>query len=380
MNTSRPTFAKIDLDALEHNYLQVRKRVGHDVAIMSVIKADAYGHGCVPVGTTLQRLGVDWFGVAFCEEGIALREGGITRPILLLGGIYYGEAKTAAKYSLTPVVFSLENAKMVSAQAQELGLTLDIHIKIDTGMSRIGLMVDEAVDQVEQIVALPNLRIQGILSHFATITPDLGPAYWKQMAAFRQILDALGERGIDPPLKHIAATAACMASPSPPFNMVRPGILMLGSYPDSGFEKLMDLKPVFSLTTGITHIKTIAPGTAVSYGGNFVAERPTRVATLPMGYADGLSRHLSNRGSVLVRGRRVPILGNVCMDMCMIDVTEVDEVQVGDEVVFIGQQIGERITAEEVAALCGTIPYEIFCNINQRISRIYLKQNGEPKQ
>lgn len=376
MNTSRPTFAKIDLDALEHNYNQLRKRVGQDVSIMAVIKADAYGHGGVPVGANLEKVGADWFGVAFCEEGIALREGGITRPILVLGGLYYGETKKAHKYSLTPVVYSLDNARMVSQHAANLGITFDVHVKIDTGMSRIGLMPQEAVKQVLQIAKLPNLRIEGILSHLATVSEDLGDSYWKQHATFHEILDRLKKKGIDPPLKHLSASAACMASPRPPFNMVRPGLLLFGCYPSASFRKLIDLKPVFSLTSGILHLKTIGPGTPVSYEGTFVTTRETRVATLPMGYADGLLRQLSNIGSVLVCGKRAPILGNVCMDMCMIDVTDIAQAQIGDEVVFIGQQGDEQIFAEEVAEQCGTIPYEIFCKINQRVSRIYLKSNN----
>jgi len=376
MNTNRPTFAKIDLDALEHNYRQLRKRVGEDTGIMAVVKADAYGHGGVPVGANLERLGADWFGVAFCEEGIQLREGGITRPILVLGGIYFGEARTAHKYALTPVVFSYDSARELSAQAVELGLSFDVHVKIDTGMTRLGIAPERAVEQIVKIAELPNLRIEGALSHLATVTPDLGDAYWTQMAAFREVLEQLQERGIDPPVKHLANTAACLASPRPPFNLVRPGIMLLGCYPEPSFEKLIDLKPVFSLTTEIIHIQTVDPGTPVSYGGTFVTSRETRVATLPMGYADGLSRALSNRGSVLVHGKRAPIIGTVCMDMCMIDITDVPDVKIGDETVFIGRQQKERITAEEVAELCNTIPYEIFCNINQRVSRIYLKSSG----
>lgn len=376
MNTNRPTFAKIDLDALEHNFWQLRKKVGHDTGIMAVVKADAYGHGGVPIGSNLERLGADWFGVAFCEEGIALREGGITRPILILGGIYYGEARKANKYQLTPVVFSLDHARELSIQAERLGLQFSVHVKLDTGMGRLGILPETAVADVQKIASLPRLEIEGILSHLATVTPDLGDAYWNQMTTFRTILDELKEKGIDPPIKHLANTAGCMATPRPPFNLVRPGMMLLGCSPEPGFEKLVDLKPVFSLTSGILEIKEIEPGFPISYNGTFVTERPTRVATLPIGYADGLSRKLSNRGSVLILGKRAPIIGNVCMDMCMADVTDVPEAKKGDEVVFIGSQGNQRITAEEVAALCDTIPYEIFCNINQRVSRIYLKKNS----
>jgi len=376
MNTNRPTFAKIDLDALEHNYIQLRKRVGQDVDIMAVVKADAYGHGAVPIASNLEKLGANWFGVAFCEEGILLREGGITSPILVLGGIYFGEAEKAHKYDLTPVVFSVDHARELSSQAVDLGLDFTVHIKVDTGMSRIGLMYeDNAADNVEKIIGLPNINVQGILSHFATVTFDLGNGYWNQMSRFHKLLEELEKRGINPPIKHIANSSGCMASPRPALNLVRPGIMLFGVYPDKSFVKLMDLKPVFSLTTEIFHLKTVKTGSAVSYEGAFVTKRETKIATLPMGYADGLSRRLSNVGSVLVRGKRVPIIGNVCMDMCMVDVTDVQGVKKGDEVVIIGKQGSGEITAGEVADLCGAIPYEIFCNINHRVSRIYLKKN-----
>lgn len=374
MNTNRPTFAKIDLDALEHNFNLLRKRVGEDVDIMAVVKADAYGHGGVPIASNLEKLGANWFGVAFCEEGILLREGGITSPILVLGGIYFGEAEKAHKYQLTPVVFSLDHAKELSSQAVDLGLHFKVHIKIDTGMSRIGVMAqNNAVKDVVEICNLPNLVVEGILSHFATVTPELGDQYWKQMSRFHKLLEELEKRGIDPPINHIANSAACIASPRPPLNMVRPGIMLFGCYPDATFSKLMDLKPVFSLTTEILHINSIPAGSAVSYEGTFITQRKTRVATLPMGYADGLSRKLSNIGHVLVKGKRAPIIGNVCMDMTMIDVTDIAGVEKGDEVVIIGKQQDQEITVREVANLCDTIPYEIFCNINQRVSRIYLK-------
>jgi alanine racemase len=374
MNTNRPTFAKIDLDALAHNYDQLRRRLGHDLGIMAVVKADAYGHGSVPVGTNLERLGVQAFGVAFCEEGIQLREGGISKPILILGGIYYGEAAKAKKYALTPVIISWESAKELSAQAVELGETFDVHVKIDTGMTRIGLEHATAIGTVQKIAALPGIRIKGLISHLATVTPDLGDAYWMQMTRFKEIVETLAAEGIAPPFIHLANSSACLAAPKPPFNMVRPGILLLGIPPGPGFETLLDLKPVFSLTSGIFHLKTVGPGNAVSYEGTFTTERETRIATLPIGYADGLSRKLSNCGYVLVRGQKAPIVGNVCMDMCMIDVTDIPDAAIGDECVFIGEQLGEKITAWEVAKLCDSIPYEIFCNINHRVSRIYLKR------
>ncbi len=378
MYTNRPTFAWIDLDALEHNYRVVRRRVGADTGIMAVVKADAYGHGGVPVAATLERLGADGFGVAFAEEGIHLREGGISKPVYVLGGFYHGEALRGSQYNLTPVIISLERGLDLAREAREIGKRFDVHVKIDTGMTRIGVSVAEAKEAILRLAREPELRIQGVISHFATVSPDLGPDYWDQLAKFRRVLDELKAAGVDPPLKHMANTAAIFGAPRPPFNMVRPGIMLYGAYPGPGFENVLDLKPVFRLTTEISHLKRVQAGTAISYGGTFVTQRESLIATLPIGYADGLNRRLSNRGAALVRGRRAPLVGAVCMDMCMLDVTDVPGVAIGDEVVFIGEQQGARITAEEVAETCGTIAYEIFCNINHRVGRIYVKQPAHP--
>lgn len=374
MYTNRPTFSWIDLDALEHNFRVLRRRLGTDIGIMAVVKADAYGHGGVPVASNLERLGADSFGVAFAEEGIQLREGGITRPILILGGVYHGEALKAFNYSLTPVVIGLENGLSLAREAQEVGLKFRVHVKVDTGMTRIGLPVEHAAEDIARLAAEKTLEIEGLISHFATVSPDLGADYWDQLARFRKLLDDLAAKGIDPPIKHMANSAAALGAPRPPFNVVRAGIMLYGSYPGPGFENVLDLRPVFRFTTEIFHLKRVPEGTAISYGGTFVTKRESVIATLPVGYADGLNRRLSNRGFALVHGHRAPIVGVVCMDMTMLDVTDIPDVAVGDEVVFIGEQGEERITAEEVAEICDTISYEVFCNINHRVSRIYIKR------
>ena len=376
MYTNRPTFAWIDLDALEHNFAVLRRRLGTDIRILAVVKADAYGHGSVPVAATLERAGADGFGVAFAEEGMQLREGGISKPILVLGGIYHGEAGKAHTHGLTPVIISLERGLDLAREAGRLGVRLKVHVKVDTGMTRLGVPHAEAVEAIGQLAQQPELEIEGLISHFATVSPDLGPDYWDQLAKFHHVVNELKERGIDPPIKHMANSSAILGAPRPPFNMVRPGILLLGATKAPGFENVLDLKPVFRFTTEILHLTRVPVGTPISYGGTFVTRRESRIATLPVGYADGLNRRLSNCGVALVRGRRAPLVGAVCMDLCMLDVTDLPEVGVGDEVVFIGRQGDESITAEEVAETCGTIPYEIFCNINHRVGRIYVKQNG----
>jgi alanine racemase len=373
MFTNRPTFAQIDLDALEHNYNVIKKRLGPDVAILSVVKADAYGHGGVPIAANLERLGAAAFGVAFCEEGVSLREGGISKPILVLGGIYWGEALKAHYYSLTPVIFSRENAEATIRQSRDLGVTFNVHLKIDTGMNRIGLHVDEAIEVAKLVRDSGVLKIEGLLTHLATVTPELGDDYWNQVTLFKDVVERLTREGIEIGTTHMANSAAIMAAPRPPFNMVRVGKAMLGAFPGGGFVGMLPLQPILSLLTQITHLKRIPKGERVSYEGTFTAQRETLVATMPMGYADGLNRKMSNNGEALVRGQRVPIIGNVCMDMAMLDVTDVPGAALGDPVTLIGAQGSERITVEEVAKRCGTIPYEIFTNINHRVARIYKK-------
>ncbi len=376
MYSNRPTFAWIDLDALAHNFHLLRKRLGTDIAILAVVKADAYGHGSVPVAAALERAGADCFGVAFAEEGMELRHGGISKPILVLGGFHQGEVRKGYIHNLTSVVISLARGLELAREAREAGIQLKVHVKVDTGMTRIGVPVDEAVAAVSRLAREPGIEIEGMLSHFATVSPDLGPDYWEQLAKFRGVVDELKNRGIDPPRLHMSASTAILGAPKPPFNMVRPGIMLLGAMKSPGFENVMDLKQVFRLTTEIFHISHVPPGTPISYGATFVTERNSVIATLPIGYADGLNRKLSNRGHALVCGKRAPIVGAVCMDMCMIDITDIPEAAIGREVVFIGRQGDELILAEEVAEICGTIPYEIFCNINHRVGRIYVKRNG----
>jgi len=374
MYTNRPTFAQIDLDALEHNFKIIQERLGDDISIQSVVKADAYGHGAVPIAANLERLGAAAFGVAFCEEGVQLREGGITKPIFILGGIYWGEAQKADFYNLTPVVFSPENAVETVRQAKELGLRFKVHLKVDTGMNRIGLSPGEAVETARMIRDSGVLEIEGLLSHLATVTPDLGEDYWRQVTLFRDVADQFAKDGWRFSSVHIANSAAVMAAPKPPFNMVRVGKAMLGAFPSADFVGMLPTRPVLSLTTKIIHLKRVPRGARVSYEGTFTAGRETVVATIPMGYADGLNRKLSNNGEALVRGRRVPIVGNVCMDLAMLDVTDVPGAALGDLVTLIGTQDGQHITVEEVARRCGTIPYEIFVNINHRVARVYKKE------
>ncbi len=373
MFTHRPTFAHIDLDALVHNFNVISNRLGDGLSVMAVVKADAYGHGGAPIAAVLERIGAAAFGVAFCEEGVRLREGGVTKPILVLGGIYFGEAQKAAYYNLTPVVISRQNAVDTIQQFKDLGLKTKVHVKVDTGMNRIGLHPGEVDEVVDMILDSKVVEIDGLMSHLATVTPDLGEQYWKQVTIFKEIVERLARRGIKPKWVHVANSSAVIAAPRPPFNLVRTGVSMFGASPGPDFEGMLAVKPVLELITEIIHIKTVPAGQPVSYEGAFVTKEETVVATIPMGYADGLNRKLSNRGEALVRGCRVPIIGNVCMDMSMIDVTKVRGAALGDKVTLIGKQGEQRILVDEAARHCGTIPYEILTNINHRVARIYRK-------
>ncbi|MCB1152220.1 MAG: alanine racemase [Deltaproteobacteria bacterium] len=374
--TARPTFAKVDIDALENNYRAIQRHLGDDIQIMGVVKADAYGHGAVAYASNLERLGASAFGVAFSEEGVRLREGGITRPIVVLGGIYFGEAEKTMAYNLTPVIISRANAEATIRQFRNLGVkNRPVHLKIDTGMNRIGLQPHEAVAVAKMIRDSKVLYIEGLMSHLATVKADVGEYYWHQYKNFTKVVEDLAAEGIEPPIIHFANSAGSIAVPKPPFNMIRAGVILYGSYPSPEFRTFIDLKPVLTLSTKITQVKKVPKGSLISYEGTYQTPRASIIATIPMGYADGLNRLLSNKGHALVHGKRVPIVGNVCMDMTMLDVSEVPDATVGDDVVLIGEQNGQRILANELAEHCGTIPYEIFTNINHRVARIYYKSS-----
>lgn len=364
----RPTVAVVDLDALAHNYAEVARRVGGR-KVLAMVKAQAYGHGAVAVSRKLAALGVSMFGVALVEEGIELRRAGIVQPILVMSPLVPEQAGAVVDGGLTPVVFSAPLVRAVSAAAVRAGVSQPVHVKVDTGMGRLGLPPEDAAAFVAEIAGLPGIVVEGVMTHFADA--DLRDKQFAatQMERFESFIRQLEAKGISVPIRHAANSAAVLEYDRALFTMVRPGIMLYGYNPlESGAAA--DLRPVLSLTTRIAFLKRIEAGTPVSYGRTFVAKRSSAVAVIPVGYADGFSRGLSNRGEALVRGRRVPIAGRVCMDMTMLDVTDVPGVAEGDEVVLLGTQGSERITADDIAARTGTISYEVLCGIGARVPRV----------
>lgn len=359
----RPTWAEIDLSALIDNLRLLRKRVGSRVKIMFVVKANAYGHDAVLCSLAAQKYrAADWLGVSSVEEGLVLRTAGVTLPILVLGSLYpFESVLAAAAYDLTPIVASLESAKRVAEAALRLRRKINIHVKVDTGMGRIGLRPEAAVALMRELAPLKGIRVQGVYTHMAKAEDD-ALFTGRQLSAFKRVLKALDKEGIRPPLVHAANSAAALRHVGSRFDLIRPGLAAYGLY--EGF------KPVLTLKSKIVYIKTTPPGATVSYGATWRAKRVSRIATLPIGYGDGYSRAVSNRASVLVGGKRCPVVGRVTMDQTMIDVTAVPRARVGDDAVLIGRQDDAVIPAAELARLCDTIPYETATALSSRVPRV----------
>jgi alanine racemase len=329
---------------------------------MFVVKADAYGHGAAACALAAERArAADWLGVSSVEEGVALRDAGARLPILILGSLYpFESVLAAAAYGLTPAVASLESARRVAEVALRLRRAIPVHVKVDTGMGRIGVRPEAAPALVRSLAGLKAIRVQGLYTHLARAEDD--PAFTAaQLRAFRRVVSALEREGLRPPLVHAANSAGALRYRAACFDLVRPGLAAYGLY--AGFE------PALTLKSKIVFMKTVAKGTPVGYGGTWRARRTSRVATLPIGYADGYRRALSNRGSVLIGGRRCPVIGSVTMDQTMVDATGVPAARVGDDAVLLGRQGGAEVPAAELARLCGTIPYEIAAGLSSRVPR-----------
>jgi alanine racemase len=370
--SGRPTFAEIDLRALEFNYRQLRKRVPKKAGILGVVKADAYGHGAVPISLKLEALGVEYLGVATCDEGMELRKGGVKRPILILGGIFLeDEADRVVRFKLTPIVFKRETLLALSKKARDFHKKVKVHIKIDTGMSRLGVPMDLVAGFLRELKRFREIETEGFLSHFSMADEDGGVFTADQWKKFQTAVAMAEDLGISYKYLHMANSANLAVHPFSSGNLVRPGIMLYGSYPSPRIQAMIKLKPIMTLKTHIHFLKSIPPGTRISYGGTFLARRESLIATLPVGYADGYSRHLSNEGEVLIRGKRAPVVGMVTMDYIMVDVTDVPNVSSGDEVILMGKQGKERITAEEIARKIHSISYEVFCSIGKRVPRVY---------
>jgi alanine racemase len=374
---SRPTVAEIDLAALRHNYSVIAQNTPKGCGILAVVKADAYGHGFMDVALELESLGVTAYAVAFLAEGIQLRKSGIDRPILILGGIYPGQERKTVGFNLSTAVYTLAQAQALNDAAGKLYRKAKIHVKVDTGMGRLGIAHGEAESFFRALGELPHLELEGIFSHFASADEldDAGREYTRQQVArFNAALAAARAAGFSPHYVHIANSAAALVLELPFCNLIRPGITLYGVLPSADFQGMVALKPVMRLKSVVAMPKWVEPGTSISYGRHYTAQQKRLIASVPIGYADGYCRSLTNRGEALVRGKRARVAGTVCMDWIMLDVTGIDGVAVGDEVTLLGPDpMGDCITAEELAQAAGTIPYEIFCGISKRVPRVYLR-------
>lgn len=377
------SWATVDLDCIGHNIEKVKELVSPGCKVLGVVKADAYGHGAKFVARELNRHGVDWFGVSNVEEAVSLRRDGIFKPILIFGTTPAQYAGTLCEYSITQAVFSTQYARQLSQAAQELGVTVDAHVKVDTGMGRLGFLTDEgnlldSAQKIQDICGLPGLKFTGIFTHFscADETNADAVAYTKgQFSRFMEILKLLEKKGIIFPIRHCCNSAATLLYPQMHLDMVRPGIVLYGLSPSGDCGGILDLHPALSLTCCISQVKTVEPGTYISYGRTWCAKEPRVIASVTIGYADGYHRILSNRARMLVRGRLAPVVGRVCMDQLMLDVTGIDGVCPGDTAVMIGTDGENTLTADEMATLTDSINYEVVCLVGKRVPRIYM-QNG----
>jgi alanine racemase len=372
------TWVEIDLDALVHNLGLVRSRIGPDRRILLVVKADAYGHGAVEVARVAVRSGVDMLGVATLQEGIELRQASIDVPVLILSPPMEGETEEIAEYDLSCTVPSLGIARALSRACAARDKTCSVHVEVDTGMGRSGVGLDEAVPFITALTKLPELVLEGLFTHFPSSDEDRGFTE-RQVGLLLGLVSRLEAKGIRIPLRHAANSGAVLAVPSSfdePLNLVRIGIIAYGLRAGAGGADGIDLRPVMSFKSRIAQIRELPAGHTVSYGRTFAAERPMRVAVIPVGYGHGYSWRLSNCGEVLIRGRRAPVVGRVTMDVTMADVDAISDACVGDEVVLFGRQGEDEITVDDVARRVGTINYEVICGIGKRVARVYLR-SGE---
>lgn len=382
MTGFRPTHVEIDLDALRHNFRQVKTQAGPGRRVLAVVKADAYGHGAARVAPALESAGADCFGVAMVEEGLELRRAGVRSPILILGGVYAGQEPEILRHRFVPAIFDLEVARRLDGAASAADQVWPYHLKIDTGMGRVGFRPEELSAVLKELAVLPNLTMSGVISHLALADEPDHPFTDEQIRRFRGLLQEIRQAGFSPGEIHLSNSAALFTRDLPECNLVRPGIVLYGGLPSEHFSDRMDLRPVMSFRTSVVQVKQVPAGTGISYGHRFTAQRDSVLAAVPVGYADGYSRHLSNRGEVLIHGHLVPIAGTVCMDWILIDVTDVPDVAVGDQVTLLGRDNGQWIAAEEWARKIGTISYEVFCQVSKRVPRIYRDETetGSGKQ
>lgn len=387
MNFS-PVWAEINLKAIAHNMREIRRVTSPTAKVMAVVKANAYGHGAIEVAREVLRNGADFLGVARLEEGIQLRKEGIEKPILILGYTPFSRSAEVVDYDLTQTVYSYQMAGEFSRAAAARNKKLRVHIKVDTGMGRLGLLAGifpsglnccnksagAAVREACAIASLPGLEVEGIFTHFAAADSADKENTGRQLEIFLEFVEGLRRAGLEVPVKHAANSAALLDMPETHLDMVRPGIILYGLYPSPEVKKnRVVLKPAMQVKTRISHLKNVPGGFEVSYGSTYKTKKATTIATVPVGYADGFNRLLSSRGWMLVRGMRAPVVGRICMDQAMLDVGHIRDVELEDEVVVFGKQGPSSITVDEIASTLGTINYEVVSTVSARIPRVYLR-------
>ena len=364
----RPTNLYVDLNAIEYNIKEIQKKIPSQTQIMAVIKASGYGSGAVNIIRTLMQNGVSRLGVALANEGVELRKNRITIPINVLIQPFYSELEKFPQYDLIPAIADMDIVQKIDEISYKMNKTTKVHVEVDTGIGRIGIQPKDAVQFVVELKKLKNIEVEGIFTHFAS-SGNNEEYTQMQISKFNEVLNGLTEKGIDISLKHACNSAGLVNYPEAHYNMVRPGLILYGYYPDEELRNKINLKPSLTLKSKVAFVKEAPPETAISYGGNFVTKRVSKIATVPLGYADGYRRELSNKGYVFVGGKIVPIVGTICMDVFMADVTDAEDVKVGDEVILFDNC---NIKVEEIAKLCNTINYEIISTIGSRVPRIYL--------
>jgi alanine racemase len=372
MINNERTCAYVDLSAVEFNYNSIRKLLSDNVKILCVVKADAYGHGAVETARKLESLGAGYLGVATINEGLELRNNNISMPILVMSGILTKhDIDYAYMHELTPVVYDIDTLRRLREESLNREGRLKIHIKLDTGMGRLGFIPDELQEVIKEINAPSRIDVEGFMSHFAA--SDNRDEYGlEQISTFSKALRLLRDNGISPEIVHMANSGAVVKYPEAHFNMVRVGIALYGSYPAKELSQVLHVKPVMKLVSRVATLKEFPPGSSLSYDRTFITRKNTKIACVPVGYADGYPRMLSNKGSVLINDKRYNIVGRICMDWLLVDVTDDKSVSIGCEVVLLGEGVNDVITADEIAEQTGTIPYEILCKISKRVPRVYI--------
>ena len=378
------TWAEIDLDAIKHNFLAIKKFLNEKTKVMCVIKADAYGHGSEFLSKEYESLNADWFAVSNLDEAIQLRLNGVTKPILILGFTPVNMASDLSKFNITQTVFSKDYAEALNESARAIGETVNVHIKLDTGMSRIGFMFQsekedlETINDIESVSRLKNIFLEGIFTHFSVADENgEGKQYTqKQFHNFMTAVDLLKKRGVTFSLRHCCNSGGIIDYPEMHLDMVRAGVILYGLLPSKKLRNSIDLVPAMQLKTVISQIKKIRPHSSVSYGRTFNSEAEMTVATVPIGYADGYLRSLSGKSVMLINGKKAPVIGRICMDQLMLDVSKINDISTESIVTVFGESEGEKLSVDELADISGTINYEFVCLIGKRVPRIYLK-NGQ---